>query len=276
MGSTEMNGASQGSVTAVGPAFGECVPSGTAPQGRLLKALGALAVAAVAALASVPGNAFAADTLEGLDVGEVGLEAYQSLENFRGGTKDLAVGHEIYLGVGVHRYLTAQVGLALSTNGRLEEGEGSFSFTLISTVLDTDRFDLDLSLGFDGGLVPGLELNLDFTESLGVYLRASASISGRWSSASEGKELRTDEELSVIPGIVWTVGKGRQLFLEGGLEFLWSDEEDVSGDLSLWSVAVGYNFMVTDGLEVVTEAKTFRPDGGEQEFALCAGVIASY
>lgn len=236
------------------------------------------AVAAMALAMSLMGpTAFAADTTEAYGPGEISFEAHQSFEGFRDGREGLTVGHESLIGLGIHKYLSAQIGFSFGANGYLGDADAGVSFTLLSTVLDTDKFDLDLWLSVDGGITPGLELNFDFLENLGVYLRAEVPLAGVVKGlTSDGEnDWETTVGLSLVPGIVWTVKENHQLLLEAGFELLWSDAADASGKLDLWSVALGYNFMITEKIEIVTEVKTFHPDGGDQEFGIGFGVIAS-
>lgn len=237
----------------------------------------AVAVTAAMAMSLMVPTAFATDTTEAYGAGEISFEAHQSFEGFRDGLRGLGVGHESLIGLGIHKYLSAQVGFSFGANGYLGNVETGFNFTLLSTVVDTDKFDLDLWLSVDGGITPGLELNFDFLENLGIYVRAEVPLAGVIKGLTkEGEDdWETSVGLSIVPGIVWTVQEGHQLLLEGGFDLLWSDAADASGRLELWSVALGYNFMITEKIEIVTEVKTFHPDGGDQEFGIGFGVIAS-
>ena len=170
------------------------------------------------------------------------------------------------------------MGFSFSSNGYLTAADSDFSLTLLSTVLDTEKFDLDLMLSAGtGSISPGLELNFDPTEIFGIYLRVGASIYGGDKTVTDPEDdpWEVDFSLNLTPGVYLNVKEGHQLLLEASFDLGWCDEADHSGNLDLWSVALGYNFMVTEKIEIVTEVKTFHPDGGDQEFGIGFGVIAS-
>lgn len=241
----------------------------------------AIATTSIAAMVLTASPAFAADTVEAYAPGEVSFEAYQSFEGFRNGRTDLTLGTEGLIGIGIAQYLSAQVGFSFSSNGYLAESDSGFSLTLLSTVLDGEKFDLDLMLTADtGAITPSIELNFDATERFGAYLRLAAPMSGGDKAAEDTKSgddapWELDVGLDIVPGIYFNVAEGHQLLLEGAFNLAWCDAEDKSGNLDQWSLALGYNFMVTEKAEIVTEVKTFRPDGGDQEFGITVGVIGS-
>lgn len=221
-------------------------------------------------------SAQAADTVEGYAPGEVSFEAHFGMEGFRDGRKSMAIGQEGLVGVGIHKYLSGAVGFSFGSNGYLAEVESAFNVSLTSTVVDTDHFDLDLMLAFDGSIAPGLELNLDIA-SFGVYLRAEVPIAGagRIPEGSAGDPWEVVVGLGLTPGVYWTIAEGHQLLLEASTAFFWSDAEDARGRLDLWSVALGYNAMLLDNLELVTEVKAYQPTDEDVEFGFGVGIIAS-
>ena len=244
------------------------------PKGAALRALTATAAGLGVLLLGAPAQA--ADTVEGYAAGEVSFEAHFSMEGFRDGRKSMGIGQEGLVGVGIHKYLSGAVGFSFGSNGYLAEIESAFNLSLTSTVVDTDHFDLDLMLAFDGSVAPGLELNLDVA-SFGVYLRAELPIAGagRVPQESDGDPWEVTVGLGLAPGVYWTIREGHQLLLEASMEFFWSDAEDASGRLDLWSLALGYNVMLLDNLELVTEIKAYQPTDEDVEFGFGLGIIAS-
>ena len=45
--------------------------------------------------------------------------------------------------------------------------------------------------------------------------------------------------------------------------------------LDIWSLALGYNVMLLDNLELVTEVRTYQPTDEDVEFGFGVGIIAS-
>ncbi|MDR0966886.1 MAG: FeoB-associated Cys-rich membrane protein [Myxococcales bacterium] len=251
---------------------------GTRGACRLSPVAPTMAALALCSLVAVT-PARAADTVEVYASGEVSFETHFGMEGIRDGRASMAIGNQSVLGVGITKHLAGFVGFSFETDGYLDGAGSAFEFGLISTVLDGDLFDLDLMLTFDGGIAPGLELNLDLPANFGVYLRAALPLFGitrtNNDNNGDGAPSEVGIGLDLTPGLYWTVREGHQLLVEASAALLWSDEEDAQGRLDLWSVALGYNVMLLDNLELVTEARLFKPNGGEVEFGFGLGFIAS-
>ena len=249
--------------------------SGESKQGSAMRLVATSAACAMALLLGVPA-AQAADTVEGYAAGEVSFETHFAMEGFRDGRRSMGIGQEGLIGVGIHKYLSGAVGFSFGANGYLADVESAFNLSLTSTVLDTEHFDLDLMLAFDGTIAPGLELNFDIA-SFGVYVRAELPIAGihRIPAEIDGDPYEATVGLGLTPGVYWTITEGHQLLLEASMEFFWADAEDASGRLDIWSLALGYNVMLLDNLELVTEVKTYQPTDEDVEFGFGVGIIAS-
>lgn len=256
------------------PSLGTKKDAAASRKGSSPKLLAATAAGLGVLLFGAPAQA--ADTVEGYAAGEVSFETHFSMEGFRDGRRSMGIGQEGLIGVGIHKYLSGAVGFAFGSNGYLAEIESAFNLGLTSTVLDTDHFDLDLMLTFDGSVAPGLELNLDVA-SFGVYVRAEIPIAGagRVPAESDGDPWEVTVGLGLTPGVYWTIKDGHQLLLEASMAFFWSDAEDAAGRFDLWSLALGYNVMLLDNLELVTEVKAYQVTDEDVEFGFGLGIIAS-
>lgn len=257
------------------PSRDEKRESGESKQGSAMRLVATSAACAMALFLGAPA-AQAADTVEGYAAGEVSFETHFAMEGFRDGRRSMGIGQEGLIGVGIHKYLSGAVGFSFGANGYLADVESAFNLSLTSTVLDTEHFDLDLMLAFDGTIAPGLELNFDIA-SFGVYVRAELPIAGihRIPAGHDDDPYEATVGLGLTPGVYWTITEGHQLLLEASMEFFWSDAEDASGRLDIWSLALGYNVMLLDNLELVTEVKTYQPTDEDVEFGFGVGIIAS-
>jgi hypothetical protein len=229
----------------------------------------------VPCLATTAGRAEAADTVETWPEAEHDVEIYAGFQGLglcrheRGLVADVLLGHGL-----AHRfsgYLTA----SMAMNDRLDDGFAGMSLGVFGTPLDTDHVDLDLLMdlaasGEQGGLVammPGLELNLDLRPDLalaGAYLRAGLPLATRLGG-------RADPILCVLTtlGAYVTLGRIHQILVEYDMRFHLRPRSEVE----LGGVAVGYNVLVHEALELI--GQVYVGVGGRPSVGFLLGLIAS-
>ncbi len=244
----------------------------------------------LAGLATVaPTSALAADTTEVFDVGATDFEAYLGFDGLGLGEYEKTIWAEVLLGLGVMESFSGYVAAAGESNEAFGNGGGSVCFGIFGTPVDTDHFDLDLFL--DAGhapgefaLTPAVEINLDAEPDLalfGFYLRAEEALTGR--DDSEPDDLSTpavdesNEQYTLTPstgltaGAYWTLGEIHQLLLEYDMAF-----HHEQGETELGAVALGYNLMIFEPLELITQLSFDIPNSGEDaSLGLMVGLIGT-
>ncbi len=220
--------------------------------------------------------AMAADTLETWGKGDADVEYY--VEGGAGGG-DGHVASSLVLGYGLEERFSAYLALTMEGDGHLGEGAGDLAMGIFGTPLDTDHLDLDLLLdthlsgpGFtEFSLCPGVELNLDAKpelEAWGVYLRMGHVFKGV--AAQEGAT-ETEYHAEAVAGYYWTLGQGRQVLVEAGVEL----QEDFGG-VSQGAIAIGYNHVLSPELELITEVHVdLEPEGSLGGHGVMLGVVGT-
>jgi hypothetical protein len=230
---------------------------------------------AVFVLAVTPG-ASALDTLEPYATGLSDLELYVGADGLRPNSDEQLLFLEAGVGAGLTPRLSMFVGYDATTDSSLNAGQSGVSATLYANVLDRSPFalDLGLSLGQSGGsgsLAPFFELNWDRApdqEAFGLFIHGGPAAAG------DGRRVDWSAELGT--GAYWTAAQGHQLFLE------WTTGYDLGA--SPWrrawqhgALCVGYNAMLTDTLELVTQAGLSLPQKAMPVSASAmAGLIATF
>jgi hypothetical protein len=237
-------------------------------------------IALLLAAACLPGTAttaVAADTLETWDAGSGNIDFYLSLDGMGRSLPEQGVAGEMLLGWGVADRLSTYLAVSLAADGALADGDAGLGVGLFGTPVDTDHLDLDLVLDLSAGgaglrelsLGPALELNLDATPdqaSWGAYVRAGLAITGRaagddgTAKMAAGSGRLVDRVLTV--GAYRSLGPRRQLLLE--YDLTWYDEPAAGTPaVDRGGLALGFNQMLGDSLELVTQGRWDVPQGGE-------------
>lgn len=243
------------------------------------------ALAAVVA-AALPAGARAADTVETFDAGAWDVELYAGADGLGTPAGDRAVFGEAVVGHGLARGLSAYVASALQADGDLGGRQPDLRLGLFGTPVDLDRFDLDLMLEVGGGgddfaslwVVPGVELNLDLEApigSWGPYLRVSVPVNGeRHRNADGSTTFRTDHAFDLNPGLQWTPREGHQLLAEYVVA-LNPGEGDAPAAWDAGGVALGYNVVVSEAVELITQASLAPGAGDRWVPGVMLGLIAT-
>jgi len=232
----------------------------------------------VSALVIAPWSAaFGADTTEGFDPGASNLEIYFAYSGSGKHADERGVGTETLVGFGISDRFSALLVLSGEANDAMGEGDAGFSLGLLATPIDTENFDLDV--GFDVGigslgagaphfghntgellLFPWIEINIDSSNDLsgvGWYVLAGEVITGEdrtWID-KDGIEQRSFKALYAAE-------------IETG------DEDRRATEVG--RVSLGYNFLLSDNLEAITEvAYDIAQDGEDPGFDFVVGLIAT-
>ncbi len=239
-----------------------------------------LLFAALLASILIAHPARAANTIQNFDEGAsyfeghlafdgIGLDAYQMRFKAQG-----------LLGFGITTSISAYIGVTGTANERFADGTLTGNLGVFWNPLDTDHLDLDLlldvSMGTDGfALSPGLELNLDVKPDralAGMYVVVWESLTGRDTSVKDNpltpmkNEASTSYELapmtSLSLGTYLTLGEVHQLHLVFDMTFR---HNAATGEFAneVGGVALGYNFMLTDEIELINQVYLDIPQDNE-------------
>ncbi len=232
--------------------------------------------AAATALLSL--SLYGLDTTENLSKGNTDLGIYT---NFSGiDTDQKSVGFEACLGYGITDYLTAYVGIGETATDKLlqPEGYGSYRYAqLISTVLNSDHLDIDLTFTMASGmtLTPAIEINYDIEPDMafaGLYSKVQHNIMGEGSEA--GKDDRLLNATNVAFGAYYAPTENLQLLVQYDMTFNHTDVDGVR-DLDIGSIAVGANYCINDNIELIVDFGADIPQDDE-DIAYTAGVAAFF
>lgn len=244
---------------------------------------------AAACLPGMPTVTLAADTLETWDAGSGNLDFYLTMDGVGRSLPEQGVAGDMLLGWGVADRLSTYLSMSLAADGALADGDAALGVGLFGTPVDTDHFDLDLVLDLCAGgaglrdlcLGPSLELNLDAAPDLaswGAYVRAGLEITGREvGDAHAGKSAAAPGRLVdrvLTFGGYRSLGARSQLLLE--YDLTWRDEPEAGGPaVERGGLALGFNRMLGDTLELVTQGRWDVPQGERDgAFGLTLGFIA--
>ena len=247
-----------------------------------------LSVSLLLAASHVGRRASAADTVETWDAGATDVDFYVGYEGIGLGKKDRAVFGDMMLGYGIVDRFSAYLGTTLQGNDGFAEGSATHYLGVFGTPLDTSHFDMDVFLDFSEGgpaqtfqLRPALELNFDGdadTQTWGVYFRAPLPIYGRKLSPPLHPERASSEvtfHLESALGTYFTLSRGHQLLLELDAGYH-PDPAPDERQKDIGGVALGYNVVLTEGLELINQVAGDIPqDREEWSIAVMTGFIAT-
>ncbi len=259
-----------------------------------------LAAGALGAGLLLAGPVPAADTLETWDAGCADVEFAVTLDGMGQDAGERAYCGDMLLGWGVARRLSAYVALSLAGSGDLRDGTPSAGLGVFGTPLETDHVDLDLHLEFgaDGpglgriNLGPSLELNLDAAPdraSWGLYARAGLALAEAADDEADATaktgadpgattpvdaDGRTVDRLLTV-GTYLTLDPKRQLLLE--YDVIYHDEPEPGAPATEHGgLALGYNRLLGEQLELVSQVRWDVPQGGgDGALGMSLGVIAT-
>lgn len=229
-------------------------------------------------------SARAADTVETWEPGAADVDFYLGAEGLGAKRAESSVYSDLMIGFGLVPRLSTYLGTTLQGNGLLAAGEATLYLGVFGTPIDTDHFDLDLFLDVSNGgagfsrfeVAPSVELNFDLDPDMGswgTYLRLGSPMYGlsRETDSALAEEHLTAWSFSINPGTYLTLAEGHQLFVEADMA-LHGPMVDAH-PVDLGGVALGYNAVSSERLELITQTYLDVPQAGER---LTAGVMVGF
>jgi hypothetical protein len=245
---------------------------------------------------------WSADTTEQFDKGLSDAEMHTSYWGIGNAESERGVGAEFVLGAGVTDWLSVNLATCAQANDSFAEGTGSTSFGIFTTPVDTEHFDLDYAFGVSlcnlASGKPGpadhmagefslefyIELNLDSSDDMdgyGFYLGITEVRTGIDESEIDmnGEEIRKFIDASfteLVGGVYITVAEGQQLFLAYDWFYNHGDV-DYDHATGIGGVALGYNFCITDNVEIISEIYYDLPQDDDEDpgTAITIGFIST-
>lgn len=237
------------------------------------------------------GSAWAADTVEPLDVGFSDAEFYVGVDGL-GTVADKTLYGQLALGVGLTERLSLIFGATLAGTHHLDGGTVGLALNLYGNVLDTNHVDLDLffdvSAGGDGfsefSLGPSFELNVDLDkdmQGLGFYLRGGVPLTGMKldpvdpTNADEAPRYKTIVNIETTLGAYYRIKGDHQLLLEFDMAFNPDPAADERGAV-VGGLAFGYNVAIHDAIEMINQVYLDIPQSGERtSINLMTGILVT-
>ena len=225
----------------------------------------------------------AADTLATWDTGAGNFEPYPAVDGVGETVADQAVAGAMVMGWGVAHRFSAYLATFMSADGYLTGAETQLNLGAFGTPIDTDHFDVDLLLdmrvGGDGMneavVMPAVELNLDRAPDLaayGLYFRGSAEIAGRETELGQPER---HVDLGLTLGTYFTLSQRHQLLLQYDAT-VHDNPGPETRKFEHGAVALGYNALLGDNLELITETKVGIAQGdGAAALGFMVGFIAT-
>lgn len=227
------------------------------------------ALIATAALCLIANNAFAGDTSELLDNGQIEVSPSFGVGNITDGVKP-NVFAGLTVGYGVTEYMTLSANLGWNSFEALAGNNANVGFDALFTPLDTEHFDIDVHFSVStsiiaGGLVvnPGFEFNYDTSNDMdgfGAYIRLELPIHSEYDM---NQDVNTDFDLEVLAGLYFYVVPDHQLVVEGGITTSNLASKIADAALDGGFVSIGWNYAITDSFELLTECAIDIPKGGD-------------
>ena len=227
--------------------------------------------------------ALPADTLETWDQGAGNFELYSALDGIGKTVADQAVAGAMVMGWGVANRFSAYLATFMSADGYLTGAETQLNLGVFGTPVDTDHFDVDLLLDMRVGgdemneavVMPAVELNLDRAPDLsayGLYFRGSAEIAGRETELGQPER---HVDLGLTLGTYVTLSSRHQLLLQYEAT-VHDNPGPETRKFEHGAVALGYNALLGDNLELITETRVGIAQGhGQAALGFMVGFIAT-
>jgi len=216
----------------------------------------------------------AADTVETWDVGATDVDFYLGWDGAGLPAAEHMLSGELMLGYGIVERFSAYLGASLSADAIMTGASSEVFLGVFGTPVDTAHFDLDLFLDLRAGgmdstgftVAPAFEMNFDLDpdmQSWGAYVMVGFPIYGRQatqSAAEPASEAACDVEATI--GTYLTLGGAHQLILSYDMFFRPRPADD-ERPIEVGGVALGYNVVVHDAIELITEVSVGIPQGDE-------------
>lgn len=210
--------------------------------------------------------AHALDTTEPFDVGFTDNEAYVTLGALGSGG-ELSIESEYLIGIGITDRLSSSLAVGTATNHYLASSEWVVGAGLFLNLIESNLFKLDIAAGLSttGDFAIGSEVNLDF-ERFGVQLTVEEGFANAATSPTE-----VDLTTGIAPLVYGSLSGSAQVL--AAVDFAIAH----SGDgLDIGSAALGYNQVISDTIELITELSLDIPQDSESVTgAVSIGFVAT-
>ncbi len=236
----------------------------------------------LAGLSTLAPLARAADTVEPWDEGYADVDHYWGYDGIGLYRSERGVYGDMMLGWGVGHTLSPYLGMTMAGDGALNNLSVEPYLGVYGTPLDTDHMDLDLFMDFgpgDGALAitPAFELNLDLAPDqadCGLYLRTGFPITGRTNPADPDDPGKTVFAIEPLLGFYKTFGDS-QVLVEVDMTIR-PDAAEGERDTEIGGVALGFNYTLSDTVELINQVAMDVPQGDEKvSFGVFTGFIAT-
>lgn len=197
--------------------------------------------------------AHALDTTEPFDMGFSDNEAYATVGGLGSGG-DLVLESEYLIGIGITDRLSSSLAVGTSTDHYLANAEWAIGAGLFLNVVDSDLFKLDIAAGLSttGDFALGTELNFDF-ERFGLQLTLEEAFANAANSETD-----VDLTTGIAPLLYVSLSENAQLLT--AVDFSVAHNGD---GLQIGSAALGYNQVISDAIELITEVSLDIPQDSE-------------
>lgn len=230
-------------------------------------AIFALAVAVITVWSNAVG---AVDTAEVYPPGASDLELYLGAEGLGGAEAEQAIWARGLAGIGVADRFSAYFTVSGQAEPHLADGSAGAGFGVFGTPLDSDHVDLDLLLDVGFGadafrVTPAVEINFDLEPDLalwGVWLWLGEALSGRDDSIPDDpftpmvNETATRNTFAPVTelavGTYITIAEGHQILFQYDMALSHNPDES-EGMLDVGGVAMGYNVLITESVEMINK-----------------------
>ncbi|MGM0444215.1 MAG: hypothetical protein ACQEQV_08520 [Fibrobacterota bacterium] len=212
-------------------------------------------------------QAAALDTTEPFDVGFTNIEFYGGFGGIGAENGARSITAEQVIGVGITDRLSASFAYTYESNEYFANAAGGATLGLFATLIDQDVFDLDVAAGVvpGDGISLGTELNADFS-TMGLQL-------GIEESFSNGGADTVAAATALAPLVYWSFSDAAQILAAFDVSFIHSGPEEGT---DVGAVAIGFNRVLSDAVELITEASWDIPgDDEDGTLGLSVGFVAT-
>ncbi|MGM0462323.1 MAG: hypothetical protein ACQEQ4_07900 [Fibrobacterota bacterium] len=209
----------------------------------------------------------ALDTTEPFDIGFTNIELYGGFGGIGAEKGARSITAEQVIGVGITDRLSASFAYSYESNEYFANSAGGATLGLFATLIDQDVFDLDVAAGVipGDGITLGTELNADFS-TLGLQLAIEESF-------SNGGADTVAAATALAPLVYWSFSDAAQILAAFDVSFIHSGPEEGT---DIGAVAIGFNRVLSDAVELITEASWDIPDDNEEgTLGLSVGFVAT-
>jgi len=226
---------------------------------------------------------YGADTIETWDKGAADFEVYLGADALGAAVENQEINSVAVLGWGVAERFSAYMATGFTADSYLNNAEPELSLGFFGTPLESEHVDLDLGLNMSVGgpgfseatANPFFELNLDRQKEMdtwGAYLRGGAEIHG---TPPSGDSVERVIDLNITCGTYYCLHAGHQILLEYDFSFM-EKTDPGQGSFENGALALGYNVLLNESLELITEARLNIPRDDEKiTSGFFAGLIAT-